>query len=291
MACFKGCEPLQDDQLQFDFVIVGAGSAGCVLAGNLSASGKHSVLLLEAGPDRNDFWITTPLGYGHSIVNETVNWMYASEPEAGLGGRTVAVPRGKIVGGSSAINAMVYVRGTKPIMTSGSATVTLTGPGTRFWPATSEWKITAFAMPGMEQEGHCKSTAGRVSHIRSATHFWTQVNNCKFRAMTTSMASASMGWGITTIRFVLLQSVCRLRGAGWNRPVRRPNFRLEANAQVVRLEISDHKVAGVTLSSEWPLAYSQRPARGGAVMWCHQYAATAYGVGHRAWRITSQGRY
>ncbi|MEO1161159.1 MAG: GMC family oxidoreductase N-terminal domain-containing protein, partial [Pseudomonadota bacterium] len=110
---FKGFEPLQDDQLLFDFIIVGAGSAGCVLAANLSASGKHSVLLLEAGPDRNGFWIKTPLGYGHSIVNDAVNWMYDSTPESGLDGRTIPVPRGRIVGGSSAINAMVYMRGTR----------------------------------------------------------------------------------------------------------------------------------------------------------------------------------
>ena len=199
-----GCERLQGDQLQFDFVIVGAGSAGCVLAGNLSASGKHSVLLLEAGPDRNGFWIKTPLGYGHSLYNEAVNWMYASEPEAGLDGRTVPVPRGKIVGGSSAINAMVYMRGTKADYDE--------------WErATSELKITVFAMPGMGQEGRCKSPAGRAWHIRSAMLFWKQANNCKFRAIPTSMVNASTGWDITIIRFARPQSACRLHAAGLSR--------------------------------------------------------------------------
>ena len=96
---------------EFDFIIVGAGSAGCVLANRLSADGRHSVLLLEAGPKDNNIWIHVPLGYGKLFKEKSVNWMYQTEPEPGLGGRQVFQPRGKVLGGSSSINGLLYVRG------------------------------------------------------------------------------------------------------------------------------------------------------------------------------------
>jgi choline dehydrogenase len=96
---------------EFDYVIVGAGSAGCVLANRLSADGKNSVLLLEAGPKDSSIWIHVPLGYGKLFKDKTVNWMYQTEPEPGLDGRTVFQPRGKVLGGSSSINGLLYVRG------------------------------------------------------------------------------------------------------------------------------------------------------------------------------------
>src|ERR1700681_2316573 len=99
------------EALEFDYVIVGAGSAGCVLANRLSADGRNSVLLLEAGPKDTNLWIHVPLGYAKLFKEKTVNWMYQTEPEPGLGGRTVFQPRGKVLGGSSSINGLLYVRG------------------------------------------------------------------------------------------------------------------------------------------------------------------------------------
>jgi choline dehydrogenase len=96
---------------EFDYVIVGAGSAGCVLANRLSASGQHSVLLLEAGPKDTNIWIHVPLGYGKLFKEASVNWMFQTEPEPGLNGRSVFQPRGKVLGGSSSINGLLYVRG------------------------------------------------------------------------------------------------------------------------------------------------------------------------------------
>jgi len=95
----------------FDYIVVGAGSAGCAVAARLSESGRHSVLLLEAGPDDRRFWIQVPVGYGRTFYDPDVNWMYMTEPVESAGGRESYWPRGKVLGGSSSINAMVYIRG------------------------------------------------------------------------------------------------------------------------------------------------------------------------------------
>jgi len=95
----------------FDFVIVGAGSAGCVLAHRLSENGKYTVLLLEAGGTDKRFWIQVPIGYGKTYYQKAVNWMYMAEADEGTNNRQSYWPRGKVLGGSSSINAMVYIRG------------------------------------------------------------------------------------------------------------------------------------------------------------------------------------
>ncbi|HEY7997833.1 MAG TPA: choline dehydrogenase [Pseudolabrys sp.] len=95
----------------FDYVIVGAGSAGCALANRLTASGRHRVLLLEAGGHDRNIWIHIPLGYGKLFSDPKVNWLYATEPEPDLNNRKIIQPRGKVLGGSSSINGLLYVRG------------------------------------------------------------------------------------------------------------------------------------------------------------------------------------
>lgn len=97
-------------QLEYDYVIVGAGSAGCVLANRLSESGA-SVCIVEAGGSDRRFWVQTPLGYGMTYADPDVNWMYQSDPSPELDGRSSYWPRGKVLGGSGSINAMVYIRG------------------------------------------------------------------------------------------------------------------------------------------------------------------------------------
>ena len=96
---------------QFDYIIVGAGSAGCVLANRLTADARTTVLLLEAGPRDTDPWIHVPLGYGKLFRKPSVNWSYWSEPEPQLNGRRIFTPRGRVLGGSSSINGLVYTRG------------------------------------------------------------------------------------------------------------------------------------------------------------------------------------
>jgi choline dehydrogenase len=96
---------------EFDYIVTGAGSAGCAVAARLSESGRYRVLLLEAGGKDRNPWIHVPMGFSRLFADPNVNWMYESEPEAALNGRTMYQPRGKVLGGTSSINGMVYMRG------------------------------------------------------------------------------------------------------------------------------------------------------------------------------------
>ena len=95
----------------FDYIVVGAGTAGCIVANRLSADPNNRVLILEAGGNDNWIWFHIPVGYLFAIGNPRSDWMFRTEPEAGLNGRSLAYPRGKVIGGSSAINAMISMRG------------------------------------------------------------------------------------------------------------------------------------------------------------------------------------
>jgi len=109
------------EEIQADYIVVGAGSAGCVLANRLSADGRHKVLLLEAGGDdrptknpgqfMSNLMIHVPVGYSQTLKDPKVNWLYPTEPDPGTGGRVHVWPRGKVLGGSSSINGLLYIRG------------------------------------------------------------------------------------------------------------------------------------------------------------------------------------
>ena len=99
------------DSETFDFIVTGAGSAGCVVAARLSESGRYRVLLLEAGPPDRNLWIHIPLGFARTYINPQVNWKFETAPQPQLNNRQLYLPRGKTLGGSSSINGMVYMRG------------------------------------------------------------------------------------------------------------------------------------------------------------------------------------
>ena len=96
---------------EFDYIVVGAGTAGCVLANRLTADPNNQVLLIEAGDSDNYFWIDIPVGYLYTINNPRTDWCYKTQPEPGLNGRSIGYARGKVLGGCSSINAMIYMRG------------------------------------------------------------------------------------------------------------------------------------------------------------------------------------
>ena len=97
--------------LEFDYIIVGAGTAGCLLANRLSADPAHKVLLIEAGGSDNWRWINIPVGYLYCIGNPRSDWCYRTQPDPGINNRSLGYPRGRVLGGSSAINGMIYMRG------------------------------------------------------------------------------------------------------------------------------------------------------------------------------------
>ena len=100
-----------NETTEYDYIIVGAGTAGCVLANRLSADPQTQVLMLEAGGKDNFFWIDIPVGYLYTIANPRTDWCYQTEPDPGLNNRRIGYARGKVLGGSSSINAMIYMRG------------------------------------------------------------------------------------------------------------------------------------------------------------------------------------
>ncbi|MBN8968460.1 MAG: choline dehydrogenase [Rhizobiales bacterium] len=99
------------DVSEFDYVVVGAGSAGCVVANRLSEDGRHKVLLLEAGPRDNYIWIHIPIGYGKTMFHKSYNWGFYTDPEPNMHGRQIYWPRGRGLGGSSSINGLIFIRG------------------------------------------------------------------------------------------------------------------------------------------------------------------------------------
>jgi choline dehydrogenase len=237
----------------FDYIVVGAGTAGCVIADRLSESGAHRVLLLEAGGSDRRCWIRLPIGYGRTFNDPRVNWMYHSEPDPGLDGRSGYVPRGRVLGGSGAINAMVYVRGLPQDFDDWRA---LGNPGWGFeevrpWFERGEQRLPrtdvsadAHRLTGLWLESCQRAGFGRIADFNEPPGEGVGIYRITTRAgLRASTAS------------------CYLHPA-----LRRANLALQLNARVLRLLLDGPRVNGVQLRQYGSGGVTEIRARRGVVL-------------------------
>ena len=220
-----------------DYIVVGAGTAGCVVAERLSASGKHRVLLLEAGGSERRFWVRVPIGYGRTFNSPAVNWMYETEPEPSLGGVRSFWPRGKVVGGSGSINAMVYARGQPGDFDNWRA---MGNPG---W----DWGAVRGVYESIEAQ-----TGGplNVTDVSDAVHPLCQfyIQSCAALGFSfTSDFNGSEPEGVGLYRIMTRNGLRESTAAAYLRPaMARHNLRLEMHSQVSRVEFDARRATGVT---------------------------------------------
>jgi choline dehydrogenase len=242
----------------FDYIVVGAGSAGCVLADRLSESGRYTVLLLEAGGRDTNPWIRSPLGAAKTLNDPSVNWCFTTEPEENTAGRRLSVPRGKVLGGSSSINGTLYVRGDARDYDIWSQM------GARGWSFADV--LPYFRKAENNQRGADEFHGGagplRVSDVTETDPM--------FDAMIASAEAAGIPRnddfnGASQEGFGYCQTTSH-RGrrsstatAYLSRARRRPNLRIVTNAQVKRIEFDGLRATGVV----YAVAGTEQDARAG----------------------------
>lgn len=229
----------------YDFVIVGAGTAGCVVASRLAESGRYSVLLLEAGGTDRRVWIRLPIGYGRTFFDPRINWMYETEPVPALGGRRSYWPRGRVIGGSGSINAMVHVRGQPRDFEDWRA---LGNPGWG-WDDVLPYFIKSEDHDHGASEWHGVGGPQHVSDIRDKAHplcntFIAAAEALGFTATPDFNGPQGEGAGLfqITTRYGRRSSTAieYLRPA-----LRRGGIKLEARALATRLLFSGRRATGV----------------------------------------------
>jgi choline dehydrogenase len=228
----------------FDYIIIGAGTAGCVLAERLSAGGRDRVLILEAGGTDPRFWIKTPIGYGRTFADSAVNWKYQTLANPGLNGRSIYWPRGRVLGGSSSINALVYCRG-MPADFDDWRQMGNVGWG---------WEDVR---PYFERSERRVDAAGRVLadgplDVKDVTPFLHPMR----RNWRDAAAELNLAWtedfngphpeGLGCYQVTIRDGLRRSAADAFLRPaLRRGNVRLETHAWVSRIRFDQRRAAGV----------------------------------------------
>ncbi len=236
---------MNTETLSYDYVIVGAGTAGCLLANRLSANRNRRVLLIEAGGHDDYHWIHIPIGYLYCIGNPRTDWMYQTEPEPGLNGRQLRYPRGKVLGGSSSINGMIYMRGQARDYDGWAA---LTGD--------DAWRWDACLPHFMRHEDHWRGASGLHG---SGKEWRVEKQRLSWPILDAFAAAAAQAGVPRTEDFncgdnegVGYFEVNQKAGLRWNtskaflRPVvGRPNLQVWSGAHTSRLLLDGTRVTGV----------------------------------------------
>ena len=228
----------------YDYVIIGAGTAGCLLANRLSADPRNRVLLLEAGGKDDWIWFHIPVGYLFAIGNPRADWMFETEAEAGLGGRKLAYPRGKVIGGSSSINAMIYMRG-QAADYDGWRQFGLPGWG---WDDVLPWFLHHEDHADGAAEHHRGGGEWRVEHPRIRWPILDAIREAAAAIGIAPIADFNRGDNEGSSYFQVNQRAGRRVSAAraFLKPaLGRPNLRLETGVLVERLTFAGRRATGL----------------------------------------------